>query len=125
VEIIKRDAAGEPDLGSASFPGSSLGLLDEPARKTGLPLRFLWRLSLYSYHSDVRCFRVNWFFFACDNPEDSVFFFKQPVRDQVRVQPWRSTSFSQSARTGSKAVWTFSLCNVVWYFQLCINVLLL
>lgn len=50
--------------GSASFPGSSLRLRDEAARKTGLLLSFLWRLIFYSYHSYVRCFRVIFFFFS-------------------------------------------------------------
>lgn len=62
--------------GSASFPFSSLRLLDEPARKTGLLLSFLWRLILYSYHSYVRCFRV--IFFSLWQPRRIlVYFFKR------------------------------------------------
>lgn len=82
MEIIRSNTVGEQDLGSASFPGSSLRLLDEPARKTGLPLSFLWRWILYSYHSYVRCFRVIFIFFVSDNPEE-IIFFRQPVWDHV------------------------------------------
>lgn len=64
MEIIKNDTAGEQDLGSASLPGFSLRLLDEPAQKTGLLLSFLWRLILYPCNFCMRCFR--WFcLFVC------------------------------------------------------------
>lgn len=40
MEIIKIDTAGEQDLSSASLPGLSLRLLDEPAIKQGYCLVF-------------------------------------------------------------------------------------
>lgn len=72
MEIIKSDTAGEQDLGSASLPGLSLRMLDEPAQKTVLPLGFLWRLILYPCNFCVRCFRVI-FFGVFDDPGEITF----------------------------------------------------
>lgn len=88
--------------GSASFPFSSLRLLDEPARKTGLLLSFLWRLILYSYHSYVRCFRV--IFFSLWQPRRIlVYFFKRLCGARF---DYRCSTLCYSAQTGRKAVWT-------------------
>lgn len=75
MKIIKSDTAGEQNLGSASLPGLSLRLLDEPAQKTGLLLSFLWRLILYPCNFSVRCFRVIFFLFflVFDNPREMTF----------------------------------------------------